>query len=180
MTSESVLLDRVNRLESLLHGSENKRYTDPVSLADRLKAVDTRMNAALFKKPRILTALKQSDDFQKYKKLSLNQDMPPPDTSVVEFLAGFETKLNEMVVMLEKIDHLKKNLESQHMHECRDLSSRLASLANEVHKARDQEDEFASNFCFIISEYNTVVELLSQQIIVIDRLITKLEKKEQE
>ena len=181
--SEIILQERVLALEQTIYGnSSNKITTLENNLSERLKSVDAKITNVLFKKPRISTALKQSDDLIKYLNLSLHPEIEASDTNV-ELILAFESKFKEIVKMLEKVEELKKNLESQHIQESKAYLAKLAPIANDVYKSKETEEKFEKELYDVVTHYNAVVELVSQQLIVFDRLLTiaeaeKIEKQE--
>ena len=178
--SEVILQERVLALEQTIFGNVSaKPSVSNDNLCERLKAVDAKITNALFKKPRISTALKQSDDLLKYMNLSLQTEVSTSD-SEVELILAMESKLNETVNLLQKVEDMKKNLESQHIQESKSYLGKLAPIANEVYKSKEVEENFEKEMCDVIMHYNSVVELISQQLIIFDRLLTIVEKEQSE
>merc|ERR1712117_640901 len=121
--AELVLAQRVAKLEQTVYGSGSNNHSGSMAsgkgagtLIERAKAVESKINSALFTKPRVINALGKSDELKKYSNLSIHSE-GIPDPSMVELLLVYESKFQQTVALLEKVENLRKGLESQHIQE---------------------------------------------------------------
>ena len=179
--SEIEISKRLAKLENTVFGNDTAKISETLrkdDLTNRLKEVQGKVNACVVKKPKVARALKESSELMKYSKLTLHPETIPEASSVAVVLSS-EDRLMQIVKQLEKVEQLKKHLDSQHIHESQTHFKKLPQMANDIYDSRDNANDFDREINILIAQYNDIMELVSKQLIVYDRIVTALETEDQ-
>ena len=165
---------RLVKLENTVFGHDPAKIVDTLKKGDivnRVKEIDRKVNACIVKKPKVARALQESADLMKYSKATLHPETIPEATSI-EMILSSEEHLMQIVKQFEKVEPLKKHLDSQHIHESHVHFKKMPHVANEIYDSRDDSNNFDKEMNALIVQYNEILDLVSKQLILYDRIVT--------
>ena len=88
-----------------------------------------------------------------------------------EMILSSEEHLMQIVKQFEKVEPLKKHLDSQHIHESHFHFKKISHVANKIYDSRNDSNNFDKMNALIV-QYNEILDLVSKQLILDDIIVT--------
>ncbi|XP_063432556.1 dynactin subunit 3-like isoform X2 [Mytilus trossulus] len=169
---------RISLLENLVFGTSEKDALYPKCIHSLLNANAEVKKATVGKKaiPKVYNRL---TELRKYLDPGYTDEMTLSDEAVTDIILAEEDFLNQQANRLEQMEGLKEILDSAHIKGMPSHSSKLQELSKIQVDQQDKTGLFTDDVRGLLENYNTIVSLVSKQLIQWDQMVTKVEKAKQ-
>ena len=106
-------------------------------------------------------------------------EMTLTDEAITDIILAEEDFLRQQAGKLEELESLKEILDSAHIKGMPSHSSKLQELGQVQIDQQDKTGVFTDEVRGLLENYNTIISLVSKQLIQWDQMITKAEKSKQ-
>lgn len=106
-------------------------------------------------------------------------EMTLTDEAITDIILAEEDFLKQQAGKLEELESLKEILDSAHIKGMPSHSSKLQEISKVQIDQQDKTGVFTDEVRGLLENYNTIISLVSKQLIQWDQMITKAEKSQQ-
>lgn len=106
-------------------------------------------------------------------------EMTLTDEAITDIILAEEDFLKQQAGKLEELESLKEILDSAHIKGMPSHSSKLQEISKVQIDQQDKTGVFTDEVRGLLENYNTIISLVSKQLIQWDQMITKAEKSKQ-
>ncbi|XP_076102114.1 dynactin subunit 3-like isoform X1 [Mytilus galloprovincialis] len=176
---------RISLLENLVFGTSEKDALYPKDSKSKDQCIHSLLNAhaevkkATVGKKAIPKVYNRLTELRKYLDPGYTDEMTLSNEAITDIILAEEDFLNQQANRLEQMEGLKEILDSAHIKGMPSHSSKLQELSKIQIDQQDQTGLFTDDVRGLLENYNTIVSLVSKQLIQWDQMVTKVEKAKQ-
>ncbi|XP_067122481.1 dynactin subunit 3 [Centruroides vittatus] len=170
--------NRVSELERTVYGDE--KPTKPTSQCmDTLLSVNTQLQSLIASREKIFGVFAKIEEIEKCLDPDYADELALTDSAKLELILSEEDKICQTAECLQKVNDLKFVLDSQHIKAVPSFSPKLCELANTQLNQQEECNKFSEKVEHLFNAYNKIIRILSQQFILWDEIVTKVELAQQ-
>ncbi|XP_063054064.1 dynactin subunit 3 [Engraulis encrasicolus] len=166
---------RLQTLEKRVYGERGCKQNKQVKCVDSMVKVNAALANTANKRERVKILHKKIEDLVKYLDPQFTDYIAVPDAMKLEFILAEEDFLRSQASMLEQVHNLQPYMDSNHIKDVPELTTKLQRLSQIHIKQQDQNEEVSAEVKRLFEEYNKMMFLLSKQFAQWDETLRKLE-----
>ncbi|XP_041366782.1 dynactin subunit 3-like isoform X2 [Gigantopelta aegis] len=174
ITELDVLEGKIEALEAIVFGNADKDAQYPKCI-DNMTSVQSNLFAVTAGKKKILRTFDKLPELEKYLDPAFVDDLTTPLSVKSEVILAEEGFLQKQAGYLDLMKSLEEYINSEHIRAVPTLSSKLHQLCELHIQQQDKAAELTEEVRSLLSNYNSIVNLLSKQFLQWDEVITRAE-----
>ncbi|XP_011879813.1 PREDICTED: uncharacterized protein LOC105568616 [Vollenhovia emeryi] len=177
MSSVKLLEDRIANLEKQLYGlGRTMGVDDPApsnAILDRLANVNSLISSALSGREKPNALIKRLSELNGYLEPT-SEEVDMPASAKAQLLLTMEPEIMETHKLLTKVEELMPVLESERIKNAPELN-KFNKISLSYLEAYDDSKELSAHVHDLLSKYNTVINSISESLIILDNAVTAAE-----
>lgn len=180
-----ILENRISSLENVVFGTSEKDALYPKDTKPKDQFTQSLLNAnseikkSMTGKKAIPKVYNRLAELRKFLDPAYMDEMTLTDEAITDIILAEEDFLKQQAGKLEELESLKEILDSAHIKGMPSHSSKLQELSKVQIDQQDKTGVFTDEVRGLLENYNTIISLVSKQLIHWDQMITKVEKSKQ-
>ncbi|GAB6031228.1 Dynactin subunit 3 [Chamberlinius hualienensis] len=170
-----VILDRLENLENKIYKKDHTDINSDIKVEDVFQNVSNKINIALIGREKVKSIFKRIDEIERLLEPSLGEELTLTDSSKLSIIKCQENLVKERLEQLQKINDLESVLNSEHVKAVPSLQGKLKSMKHIQFQQEEQVSNLSDDVQKLISSYNSLISLLTQQFILWEDIVTKAE-----
>lgn len=178
MSPLKLLEDRIVSLEKQVYGLGKTMNTDDPApsnaIVDRLTEVNSLISSAMSGREKPNTLIKRLPELNGYLEPT-SEDVDMPASAKAQLLLTMEPEIMENHKLLTKVQELAPVLESERIKNTPELNNKFNKISLSYLEAYEDFKELNTHVHDLLSKYNTVINSISESLIILDNAVTAAE-----